>query len=153
MKKLFALILLVLLMVATFSSTALAANTTDTYYEIDATEYGSFKYTSGRGKENSTSIFAKVTYLGNLTTKVRARAEGANINASGYFNNCTLSNNADAEYVTLTINVNQSIRNMVNERGYSYARLGFQSIDGYSGQPVYGWWSPDSSMTHTVATT
>lgn len=152
MKKFIATFLLIILVVSAVSTTAFAANTTDTYYTIDATESGIFKYTTGRIKEDSTPVYAKITWLGDYTTTVRAQVQGAEVNKDGYYFNCTCNSAGNStNYVTLTINVNQSIRSLVYENGCSYARLGFQSIPGATGQPVYGWWSPDSSREHTVA--
>lgn len=152
MKKYIAIFLLIILVVSAISTTAFAANTTDTYYKIDATESGKFVCTSSRLKEDSTPVYTKVTGLGNYSTTVRAQVQGSDVNNPDYFRNCTCNSAGNSTaYVTLTINVNQSIRSLVNENGYSYARLGFQSIPGATGQPVEGWWSPDSSREHTVA--
>ena len=148
-KKIVSALILVVMLISLVPAAAFAANTTDTDYFV-LTVSDAFGYIPARSKQNSTPIFAKITNL-SQNQSVKARVEGA-ASAVGPFYSCTLSNNADSEYVTLYLNTKHSIRNMVNERGYYVARLGFKNNSGLSGEGVTGWWSPDSSMTHTVAT-
>lgn len=149
MKKLISILLLAIMLVSLLSMTAYAANTQDTDYFV-LTADNSFTYIPARNKLDSSSVYAKITNL-SVNSTVKTRVEGAQ-SAAHTFYNCTLSNNADSSYVTLYLNTNHSIRNMVNERGYYVARLGFKSSGTTSGEGVTGWWSPDSSKTHTVAT-
>lgn len=149
MKKVISTLLLVVMIISILTTTALAANTTDTDYFV-LTVSGDFGYIPARSKQDTSPIFAKITNL-SMNNSIKARVEGAR-SAAHTFYNCTLSNNADTEYVTLYLNVKHSIRNMVYERGHYVARLGFKNNAGYAGEGVTGWWSPDSSNTYTVAT-
>ena len=149
MKKLFSVLLLMIMAMTFFTTTALASNTTDTDYFV-LTVSGDFRTIPARSKQDSSSIFAKITQL-SVNSSVKAKALGAQ-SAANTFYNCTLSNNADSEYVTLYLNTRHSIRNMVNERGYYVASLGFKNNSGLAGEGVTGWWSPDSSNTYIVAT-
>lgn len=148
MKKFISTVLLIVMIVSALSVSAFAANTTDTSYFVTTPGYG-FTYISAREKLDSSAVYAKITGL-SVNDKVRVRVEGST-SSNGSFYNCTLSNNGDAGYVVLTENINYSIHTMVNERGYSYARLGFQSVDWLKGETVGGWWSPDSYGTYTDA--
>lgn len=149
MKKVISILMLVVMVTSVLATTAFAANITDTDYFVLTVSDG-FSYIPGRNKNDSSSVYAKITNL-SINNSIKARVEGST-NAVYSFANCTLSNNADAEYVTLYLNTNHSIRNMVNERGYYVARLGFKNNSGAAGEGVTGWWSPDSSRSHTVAT-
>ena len=150
-RKLIPMSMIIIILVSVLAPAAFAANTTDTYYYILSTDYD-YQYTLPREKEDTSSVYAKVTML-TLNDRVKAQVVGAT-EYSGSYRNCTLSNNADTEYVTLYPSTNYSIRNMVKERGNSWAKLGFKSV-GISftqNEGVEGWWSVDSSGSYTVAT-
>lgn len=143
--------MIMIMLVSLLVPTALAANTTDSSYYILSTEYD-YRYASQREKQDESAVYAKITKL-TLNDTVKAQVVGSP-SEYGVYTNCTLSNNADTEFVTLSKNINYSIHNMIKERGNNWAKIGFQSnlIMGTINEGVEGWWSPDSSRTHTSAT-
>lgn len=116
-----------------------AGNTTDTSFFVNNAQVGTHYTTQGRSKENDSSVFCKVTYMPGKYVYMMTQGSKS---ATGSW----ISANYNGGYAALQQNINYGILNSINESGYGYARLNFYSnTSGY----IEGWWSPDSSQSHT----
>jgi len=140
--------LAVIMLMSVMIIPAFAANTSDEdFWNFTAPAIG-YNRITGRPKTNSTAVYVCVTQTNNAV--VHTRAYGQNSTGSNY-QNCTLSNGSIVDYVNCYKGIHHSIHSMINEYGWGYASLGFSSA-GSSSDVVTGWWSPDSSQSHTEAT-
>lgn len=161
-----ALLGLVLLLSA-MVTTAFAAETpvpcsnTDIKFFKKAPISSSFAQTDTASKDNSTPAWMRIDSMSS-GTQVRVRIVGsskANHACStsvynfgegdptcSYCTRCT-AKGAWVPFVRCNKSVNYAISSVVNERGYPYSSIGFQSTSLTNTQTVSGYWSADSTGT------
>lgn len=149
-KKIVALLMAgTMAMTLPISTNVTAANTTDTAINFDVNALNFNKTTGKREKQNTTPIYIHVTSLEDRSS-VRVRALGvAGANSENLTNNGTSLKRVS--YVTCKLKTKYSIHNDIKEKGYGYAKLGFQSLNTINSERVKGVWSPDSTKTYTHA--
>ncbi|MFO7296009.1 MAG: hypothetical protein C0P72_008300 [Clostridia bacterium] len=143
--KIYVILLLTVLFMPIFGISVRAANVTDTYFYFYLSG-NNWRYTEGRAKENTTSVYVHLQEA--PIYFVYARAEGYRT-ASGsttgtyYWYNDTIGGD-----VVLPKGQQSSIRTLIYERGGRIARLGIKQFteDGVA----YGVWSPDSTRQYVV---
>lgn len=128
------------------------------FFEV-APNITSFTQITTRLKENTTPAWMRIDSL-NGGTQVRVRVVGSYVNGhacgeneynssiSGYTcRTCTrcTTRGSWVPYVLCSQRVNYAISSNVNESGYLYSSLGFQSTSLEASQTVDGWWSADST--------
>ena len=128
------------------------------FFEV-APNITSFTQITTRLKENTTPAWMRIDSL-NGGTQVRVRVVGSYVNGhacgeneynssiSGYTcRTCTrcTTRGSWVPYVLCSQSVNYAISSNVNESGYLYSSLGFQSTSLEASQTVDGWWSADST--------
>ncbi len=135
-------VMLICVMVASMSFSALAvqdANVTDTEYYIENAEYGTWVTTSGRYKENDSSVYVYPSESPSGYTYVKTLCY-----VEGFPTNATTAENS---YVRLHDGVKYAIENTIYDVGDPtqnvgvLAWLGLQPTSG-SGT-LSGLWSPD----------
>lgn len=98
------------------------------------------KYIAPQIKENATSCYVKLNNIGHYN-QVIVNVYGQNKTSFGFLNRNNCNNKADNR----VIKVGQAyfVTNLVHERGYAYATLGFKRVTGEN-YTIQGVWSPDS---------
>lgn len=96
--------------------------------------------TSGRDKNDSSSVFMKIS---SITNPCRMYVDGKKSKTKGTWTNCTVNGYAKAKSTG-----KWRIKNTVHESGYGFARLTGWANKGAS--VVKGAWSPDSLGSYTA---
>lgn len=137
----------------------MAANTSDTYISSFAVPVSNVftVYHTPREKQDSTPLYVELTSSihGNVKTQARGMTYTAwmqetpsTLNTANVTANCQ---GYGVTYVTLTPDVDYSVRSFVYENGYAFATLGFKAYYDNQSENVSGWWSPDSAYVHNYA--
>lgn len=146
-KRILALALCLVTLVSVMSVTAFAANTSDTKFtnfKLNSNEW--FYLITPREKTNDSKVY--LYYTTGTYNAVRAKVYGKTTYSSTTNNNCTYYDGSVVSYVTCVKGTKYSIGNLVYERDYPWATLGFWSQ--YT-DTISGVWSPDSAGTYTIA--
>ena len=148
-KRVSALLLLLVVFASTFAICASAANTTDRpFYHITINSTTDFVILDPREKQDSSAVYLYTTNSGEDLH--RTRVYGYNSITNTYTNR-TWVNRALVSYVNSRVDVKYSIHNNIYESGYRMAAIGFQGYYPIN-YMIEGWWSPDSANTYTDAT-
>lgn len=135
-----------------FSIPALAANTTDTKFEVDA-PIDAFRQIQERQKTDTSSIFLRVDHM--TGAHIRVAAYWSIPSDWGWYDqNLTYYDGTNVPWVRCQKGINYSVQSTIYE-AYSkgsmtypcMATLGFQSAIS-SSDSIDGWWSVDSSRKH-----
>ena len=138
----------------------MASNTSDTYISSFSVPVSTVYtvYHTPRSKQDSTPLYVELTYSlhGNVKTQARGMTYLAWMQGDDPSTLNTTNVTADGDghgvnNVTLSINVDYSVRSFVYENGYAFATLGFKAYNDNQSEVVCGWWSPDSAYTHHLA--
>lgn len=144
--------LLLIMAISMFAIQAFAANTTDIDF-IDFTAYTRsdfFNNLNGRTKTDTSPVYVHISKSTYAFTRVCAFGM---IDAEGIYGcyNRTYYNGETVPFVRCYRGTGYSVRSTIKEGNFPYASLGFQSA-GATDDVISGWWSADSSKSHTIAT-
>ena len=133
------------------------ANTTDNPINNFSFRSWGYKEVERDWKNTSTPLYLYITDIQNANVAFYARAVGYKTRTVSDEQDknvdLTLSGGSYVDYVTVLEGTQYSIRTMLNERGYTYAAIGFNCSSVFSEVTIFaGQWSPDSSRVYTVAT-
>ena len=148
-KRISALLLLLVVFASTFAICASAANTTDyPFYRITINSTTDFVKLDTREKQDSSAVYLYTTESSEELHRTRVYGYSSITNT---YTNRTWVNGVPVSYVNSRVGVKYSIHNNIYESGYRMAAIGFQ---GYSSlnYMIEGCWSPDSANTYTDAT-
>ncbi len=148
-KRISALLLLLVVFVSTFAICASAVNTTDyRFYHITINSTTDFVKLVPRAKEDSSAVYL---YTTNSSEDLhRTRVYGYDPDTNTYTNR-TWVNRTLVNYVNSRVGVKYSIHNNIYESGYTMASIGFQGYYPFN-YMIEGWWSADSANHYTDAT-
>ena len=148
-KRISALLLLLVVFASTFAICASAANTTDyRFYHITINSTTDFVILQERAKQDTSAVYL---YTTDSTEDLhRTRVYGYNSDTDTCTNR-TWVNRVPVSYVNSRVNVKYSIHNNIRESGYTMAAIGFQGYYPFN-YMIEGLWSPDSANTYTDAT-
>lgn len=143
-KKIPAMLLISIMTVNLFSTTVLAANTSDRAFEFSVNMNTKTRITESRAKENTTSTYLNLTQV--PTTYIYCDVEGYCPAPNGGVNSW-INKNVGGKSVTVPIG-QWFIRQTVYESGGRSARLKFTryATDGR----IKGKWSPDSVGSYPI---
>lgn len=153
-KRLFILLLSLLILATSTAIPTLAANTTDTYITgLVVSGGGEVVYSGSRAKDDDSPmyllIYNSTTYN---TTRVKALGTNSTSATSSNSYNCTcIAGGTRVSYVTCYRGIDYSVHSYVDEDGYNRATYSFMNPNSGT-QTVYAEWSPDSWNTHVDAT-
>lgn len=142
----------VIILLSVFAKPALAANTTDTKFEIDA-PIDTFLQIQDRQKTDTSSIFLRIDHM--TGAHIRVAAYWSIPDDWGWYDqNLTYYGGTNVPWVRCQRGINYSVQSTIYET-YSkgsmaypcMATLGFQSAIE-SSDSIDGWWSVDSSRKH-----
>lgn len=148
-KRIFALLLLLVVFASIFAICASAANTDDiNFYRITINSTTDFVKLAAQKKEDSSAVYLYTT--DSSEDLHRTRVYGYNSGTNTYTNR-TWVNRTLVSYVNSRVGVKYSIHNNIYESGYRMASIGFQGYYPIN-YMIAGRWSPDSANTYTDAT-
>lgn len=147
-KRILAIALTIVTLVAVMAVGASAANTTNKNFRA-AADGKTFTYITAERKEDSSTVFLYLNDVPN--THIYVQACGCNSSGSGR-KNLTLVNGAVVTSVVCRERLDYSIHTDIYEFDYSYATLGFKLLIPDTTGVADGYWSPDSSGTYFEAT-
>lgn len=148
-KRISALLLLLVVFASTFAICASAANTKDIhFYRITINSTTDFVKLASREKQDSSAVYLYTTESSEELH--RTRVYGYNSITNTYTNR-TWVNGVPVSYVNSRVNVKYSIHNNVYESGYRMVAIGFQGYYPVN-YMIEGYWSADSANHYTDAT-
>ena len=138
----------------------MASNTGDTYItEFYVPVSNVFTvFHSPRAKQDSTPLYVELTSTVHGNVKAQARGmsytdwmQGQTPSTLNTSNVTANSQGYGVTYVTLTPDIDYSVRSFVYEYGYAFATLGFKAYYDNQSEYIDGVWSPDSAYQHNYA--
>ncbi|MBQ7064229.1 MAG: hypothetical protein IJM90_05020 [Firmicutes bacterium] len=153
-KKVLSLVLALITLISVwgFSTSANAANTTDTAITQFGASFFYYTYhTPARLKQDWSPVYVYIT--DGKRDRVYVRAYGTNnISASTKVNETVDPDISSypVDHVTCYRGIEHSVHSYIYEDDYDFALLGFR-CPNVLGDEISGWWSPDSALTHTDA--
>lgn len=148
MKKIFALIISLVMMLSMFSVCSVAGNIEDTEFKFKLPKEGYYKViNAGRRKLDNTSAY--VHYYSSNVGKVYFSIHG--YNSSKYSNIASLTNCTIDESAIIYPGQKRRIRQYVYELGYKYAFLGGAPSTNRGETSINGVWSPDCAGNYPAA--
>ena len=153
MKKIFAIMLSVMILASSSILPVFAANTTDTYItNLSISGGGEKVYSGSRAKEDDSAMYIYIYSSTYYTTRVKALGTNSTTATSSNSYNCTCTaSGTRVSYVSCNRGTDYSVHSFVYEDGYDYATFSF--MNPYTGtQVLSAEWSPDSWNSHVDAT-
>ena len=149
MKRMFIMVLAVVMLASVMVVPAFAANTADTDFWYHVATTSNFPRIPGRVKTDTSAVYVYVDQSTYSFVRVEAIGQATTSPTCPNYQNCTYYGGTIVPFVRCNRDVGYSVSSMINEYSWPYATLGFQSA-GTSSDTVTGWWSADSSRTHNT---
>ena len=148
-KRISALLLLLVVFASTFAICASAANTADHhFYHITINSTTDFVKLPPRDKEDTSAVYLYTTDSNEDLHRTRVYGYDPDTNT---YTNRTWVNRILVSYVNSRVDVKYSIHNNIRESGYTMAAIGFQGYYPFN-YMIEGYWSSDSANHYTDAT-
>lgn len=147
MKRMFIMVLAVMMLASVMAIPAFAANTADTDFWYHVATTSDFPRIPGREKTDTSAVYVYVDQSTYSFVRVRAFGQHSTSTTTTNCDNCTYYGGTIVPFVRCNRDVGYSVSTMIKEYKWTYASLGFQSA-GTNSDTVTGWWSADSSKPH-----